>query len=107
MKAIIPIALMIILVAAISFAAVKMNDKEQITAPELKKFSLKTYTAAVCEDRENHIFCKDEFFVNCNGNVSIASEIAECEGVKIPVPNAMGAAVFDPEWKDPRNPEQI
>ena len=106
MKSVIPVTLMMIIFAAISFAAVNMDDKEPITA-EAKKISLKTYTAAVCEDKESHVYCKDEFFVNCNGNVWIAKNTAECGGVKIQVPSAMGAAVFDRGWKDPRISEQI
>ena len=47
--------------------------------------------------------CKEEVFVNCNGNVSKASDIAECNGIKLDIPKATGFAVFEKGWKDPRN----
>jgi hypothetical protein len=107
MKKAVPAAFFIALVIAIGFAAANMNDPAPIIKEAKKQVNLKTYTAAVCEDKGTHVFCKDEFFVNCNGNVSIAAETAECEGVKIEVPSAMGAAVFELDWKDPRVSEQI
>ena len=76
----------------------KIENKEE---PKIMQFS--TFTSAVCESSGDFINCKDEIFFNCNGIISKAVDAAECNGFKVDAPKATGAAVFDKDWKDPRN----
>ena len=43
----------------------------------------KTFTMAVCENKNDLMYCKDELFVNCSGKISKANDIKECNGFKI------------------------
>ncbi len=69
---------------------------------EAKQLEFSTFTSAVCEKGKDVVKCRDEFFVNCNGTISKAIDVAECEGIKVEVPKALGFATFGKDWKDPR-----
>ncbi|MBS3100904.1 hypothetical protein J4204_02120 [Candidatus Woesearchaeota archaeon] len=69
---------------------------------EAKQLEFSTFTSAVCEKGKDVVKCRDEFFVNCNGTISKAVDVAECEGIKVEVPKALGFATFSSDWKDPR-----
>ena len=98
------VILILVLVGLVSFSFVAANinsEKTQVKEnPKVLEFS--TFTSAVCEDRQDHVYCKDEFFINCNGEVSKAVDFAECNGIKLDVPKTLGFAVFGKDWKDPR-----
>ena len=93
--------------ASFSFVALSLNNAENEEnneareEPKIMEFS--TFTSAVCESKEEFVHCKDEVFVNCNGEVSKAVDFAECNGLRLDVPKATGFAVFGKDWKDPRN----
>ena len=90
------------MIIALSFTAVALSKGNKQAGPfEPVKFS--TFTSAVCENKADIVHCKDEVFVNCNGSISKAADVAECDGIKIDVPKATGSAVFGSDWKDPRN----
>lgn len=67
-----------------------------------KNFQFSTFTSAVCENKSELVYCRDEVFVNCSGNISRAIDVVECNGVKVDIPEIVGFAVFDENWKDPR-----
>ena len=110
MKPYVKSAILVLVLATIVFsiliaAKISNTGKEAqnvAKADEKKQLSFKTYTSAVCEQKGEFTVCKDEFFVNCNGTVFKAKDAAQCEGMKIGAPEAMGFAVLDKDWKDPR-----
>ena len=83
-----------------SFTGTSINEEPKKENNEQLEFS--TFTSAVCENKEDFVYCKDEIFVNCNGNISKAIDVAECNGIRLDVPEASGFAVFEKGWKDPR-----
>ena len=98
---------LIILVVIASFGLIvnstdinKNIEKSKIKEAKFLEFS--TYTSAVCENKGELVHCKDEFFVNCNGEISKVFDVAECNGIKLNVPKPTGFAVFGKDWKDPR-----
>ena len=75
-------------------------------AKEIPEF--KTYTKAVCEEKNDFIFCQDELFANCNGY-----EFKLPRGERIPVRcgtllfelpenEVDGDGIFGKDWDDPR-----
>ncbi len=105
MRGLVIFMLLLVVMASFSFVAanIYINDtktKEEIEESQIFEFS--TFTSAVCENSEDVVHCKDEVFVNCDGKVSKAVDVAECNGVKLEVPKALGFAVFEKEWRDPR-----
>lgn len=98
---------LIILAVMVSFSFIVLslgnsNNKKIENKDQSKITEFSTFTSAVCEAKENVVECRDEVFVKCNGTVSKATDIAECNGLKIDVPKAIGFATFGKEWKDPR-----
>ena len=97
----------IIGLASFSFLIINIENpskkihKESIKV-ESNDVNFNTFTSAVCENVGEVVHCRDEVFVNCSGKISKASDFVECNGTKINVPKATGAAVFEKEWKDPR-----
>jgi len=67
------------------------------------KFVFKTFTSAVCEESNEFVQCKDVLFVECNGIISNANDVEECNGFKLNHKKVTGFAVFEKDWKDPRN----
>ena len=67
-----------------------------------QKSHFSVFTSAVCENKNSMVYCKDSIFVNCNGNISAAADVAECDGIKISLPKTTGSAVFGSDWKDVR-----
>ena len=104
MRGLVIFLLILVIIASFGFVATNINNNTKIHASKreflLEKFS--TFTSAVCENKEELVHCKDEVFVNCNGKISKAIDVAECEGIKIDVPKAAGFAIFGKEWEDPR-----
>ena len=85
-----------------SFLVVSIDNDEN----EIKKssnFEFSTFTSAVCENKNDLVYCRDELFVNCNGEVSKAVDFVECNDIKMNAPKVTGFAVFEKGWKDPRN----
>lgn len=89
-------------IASVSFAAANINKDNVKAAGQAKALEFSTFTSAVCERGKDAVRCKDEFFVNCNGEITKAADVAECNGIKVDVPKALGFATFDKDWKDPR-----
>ena len=106
MRGLVIFLLVLVGMASLSFIAISaksVNDIKTQVTEEPKIFEFSTFTTAVCEDKGEVVHCKDEFFINCNGKVSKAVDVAECNGIKFEAPKALGFAVFSKEWKDPRN----
>lgn len=93
-----------VIISLLSFIALSTNNSNNNNRLETKNTELefKTFTSAVCDNSEELVKCRDELFVNCNGKISKAAEVAECNGVKIESLKISGFAVFGKEWKDPR-----
>ena len=93
-----------VIVASLIFAAIGIKDWNE-TKPKQENHIVEfsTFTSAVCEHKDNSVHCKDELFVNCNGNISKANDIIECNGIRLDSYKVTGFAVFDKDWVDPRN----
>ena len=104
MRGLVILIAILAVMASFSFVALSIsgNSEKAEIIKESKPLEFSTYTAAVCEDKGEVVHCRDEFFVNCNGTVSKAIDVAECEGIKVEVPKALGFATFSSDWKDPR-----
>lgn len=100
MRGLVIILLLLAVIASFSFITYSANSGK--AAEESKQFEFSTFTSAVCEDKENFVHCRDEFFVNCDGKIAKANDIKECNGIKIEAPKVLGFAVFEKDWKDPR-----
>lgn len=87
----------LILVLSINNYEIEKNKNN-----EIKNFEFSTFTSAVCESKGDFVYCKDEVFMNCNGEISKLKEVAECDGIELDVPKVNGFAVFEKEWKDTR-----
>lgn len=104
MRGLVIFLLALVLIASFSFVAVSFNNNTKIHASEREFLSdFSAFTSAVCEDKKDFVYCKDELFVNCNGKISKAVDVAECNGLRLDMPKVNGFAVFDKDWKDPRN----
>ena len=102
MRGLVLFLLLVVAIASFSLVAASMkNDKQEIKNSRILEF--KTFTSAVCENKEKVVYCKDEIFVNCNGNISKANDVIACNGIRMDAPKSTGFAVFGNEWKDPRN----
>lgn len=102
MRGLVLFLIVLAVIASFSLIAFSANS-EKAEVKDSKEFEFSTFTSAVCEDKEDLVYCKDEFFVNCDGEISKANDIAECNGLKIEAPKALGFAVFEKDWKDSRN----
>lgn len=103
MRGLVILILVLVGIASFSFVAANINNEKTQVKENSKVLEFSTFTSAVCEDRQDHVYCKDEFFINCNGEVSKAVDVAECNGIKLEAPKTLGFAVFGKEWKDPRD----
>ena len=110
MRGLVIFLLIVVFIASFSFVAANLDslnigknkNKEVQVREETKAFEFSTFTSAVCENKEDLVHCRDEFFVNCNGKIAKAVDFAECNGIKVEVPKVLGFAVFSKDWKDPR-----
>ena len=94
--------IILVVIASVSFAVANISKDNAKTKEQAKKLEFSTFTSAVCERGEEVVYCKDEFFVNCNGKISKALDVAECNGIKLDAPKPTGFATFGKDWKDPR-----
>ena len=93
MKGLVIILLVLIGISLFSFMAVSSGtDKNEINQ-DPKRIQFRTFTSAVCEEKNDLRYCRDVLFVNCDGKLSEASEIKECNGFKIDN-KVTGFAVF-------------
>ena len=92
----------LVILASFSLVAANINSEKAETQGKSSIFEFSTFTSAVCKESDGFVHCKDEFFVNCDGQVSKVADAAECNGIKVEAPKALGFAVFDKEWNDPR-----
>ncbi|MBS3104715.1 hypothetical protein J4234_00490 [Candidatus Woesearchaeota archaeon] len=92
----------LIVVVSVSFVAANISNDKIAPKEQLKVIEFSTFTLAVCERGKDVVRCKDEFFVNCNGKITKAVDVAECNGMRVDVPKALGFATFGKDWKDPR-----
>jgi len=91
------------MIFSFSFVVVNTNNERSAAKEKAKVFEFSTFTSAVCENKEEVVHCKDEVFVNCNGKISKLTEMRECNGFKLNLPEAVGFAVFEKGWKDTRD----
>lgn len=102
MRGLVLFLLLIIVVSLLSFLTWSINnDKRQFE--ESGKLEFKTFTSAVCKESDKFVQCKDVLFVECNGKISNANDVEECNGFKLNHKKVTGFAVFEKDWKDPRN----
>ena len=103
MRGMVSVLLVSVFLSLFSFMALSVNSDYNDFKKPSAVFELKTFTSAVCEDRNDLVYCKDELFVNCNGKMSKSGEIKECNGINLDNFKASGFAVFGEDWTDPRN----
>lgn len=106
MRGLVLFVVLLTIIASFSFVAANLgnaNNEKTQTKEKNKELQFSTFTSAVCENKADVVHCKDEVFVNCNGEISKAIDVAECEGFKIDVPKDTGFATFGKEWEDPRS----
>ena len=100
-------------VLIIAIIALDLIDNKEVTgyavkdSPGIENTDFKILTKAVCEERDGHIYCRDELFVRCNGNEHIINDkysLAECNGIKLNLSDidVNGSTKFKKEWADPR-----
>ena len=94
MKGLVIFLLVLVGLSLFSFMAVSLSTNKDEIKQDSKSIEFKTFTSAVCEEKNNLKYCKDELFVNCNGKLSEASEIKECNGFKVDN-RVSGFAVFE------------
>ena len=85
-----------------SFSFVDAFIDNKASQKDWENIQFNTFTSAVCSNDGKVTICKDELFVNCNGEISKADEISECNGLKLDALRPTGSAVFGKGWKDPR-----
>jgi len=102
MRGLVIYSIILVLIVTISFAAANISNEKSQAKENPKVLEFSTFTSAVCERGKDVVRCKDEFFVNCNGEITKAADVAECNGMKVDVPKALGFATFGKDWKDPR-----
>ena len=83
MKGLVIFLLVLVGLSLFSFMAVSLSTNKDEIKQDSKSIEFKTFTSAVCEEKNNLKYCKDELFVNCNGKLSKASEIKECNEFKV------------------------
>ncbi len=90
------LAAILFVIIGISFGVFVLdNHINAKTGNEIKNFEFSTFTSAVCESKDDLVYCRDELFVNCSGRVSKANGSAECNGIKLDSPKVTGFAVFE------------
>jgi len=80
-----------------------LNTDKNKNNEKMRNLEFSTFTSAVCQKEKDFVYCKDELFVNCNGKVSKAKDVEECNGFRLASPEVAGFAVFESDWKDIRN----
>ena len=103
----------IVLIFAI-VAFTLMNDKSAPTSFVVKEMlsmddaSLKILTKAVCNEKSQHVICRDELFVKCMGKEYLITEnnfdnFNECNlKLNLSGLEVNGEVRFRKEWRDPR-----
>lgn len=98
----------------ISIIGLALIDDKKVTGyavlgnAGIGKTDFKIFTKAVCDEKGEHTFCKDELFVKCGGKEVVVQKgnlnnFTEC-GIKINLSDAFanGSAEFGNGWTDPR-----
>ncbi|MBI2005648.1 MAG: hypothetical protein HYS80_02695 [Candidatus Aenigmarchaeota archaeon] len=85
-----------ILITAI--IALALIDDKEVTGyvvlgnASIEKTDFKVFTKAVCEEKDEHIFCRDKLFVKCNDQEYMIreenSDIIECNNIKLNLSDA-------------------
>ena len=115
LKILFAIEFILILIIIILTLIDNTHNKNMPTAYAVKenlskeKTDFKVFTKAVCEEKPNHIFCRDELFIKCNGKEYIIKEnklnnFTECKNIKLNLSEikVTGHTTFKKEWSDPR-----
>ncbi|MBI2655483.1 hypothetical protein HYX06_03610 [Candidatus Woesearchaeota archaeon] len=102
MRGLVSVMLVMVSLSLFSFMALSVNKEYDEFKESSAVFEFNTFTSAVCDYSGNDVTCKDELFVNCNGKISKAGEIAECNGIILDRFKVTGSAVFEKGWKDTR-----
>ena len=108
------IAAEFILISAIIVLSM-IEGNEMPTAYAVKEIEnmensrFKLFTKAVCEEKAEQIFCRDELFIKCSGKELIVTKnnienFTECGGAALNLSDneVIGDAVFEKKWADPR-----
>ena len=104
----------VLIVAIIALALIDNKEatgyavKDSKNNISFEKNDFKIITKAVCEERDEHIFCHDELFVKCDDKEYMISNSSdsfiECNNIKLNLSEIMvnGSTKFSKEWLDPR-----
>ena len=93
---------------------IALNDDEKTATAYVvkeipKEIEFKTFTKAICEERNDHLFCRDELFVKCNDKEYAISNdslnnLIECNNIKLNLSDTKvnASGVFKKRWVDTR-----
>lgn len=81
----------------IAIIALALIDNKEVTGYAVlenagkEKTDFKLFTKAVCEEKDEHLFCRDELLMKCNDKEYIIREefgdIIECNSIKLNLSN--------------------
>ena len=99
MKNLTKILIAVEFILIIAIIALALIDDKEVTGyavlgnASIEKTDFKVFTKAVCEEKDEHIFCHDELFVKCNDEeYAISNEslnkVVECNNIKLNLSDA-------------------
>jgi len=107
MNKLLKILVVIEFILIIAIIALALIEDKEVTGyavlgnTSIEKTDFKVFTKAVCEEKDERIFCKDELFVKCNDEeYTISNEslnkVVECNNIKLNLSdvNVKGDGIF-------------
>ena len=96
-------SILLLFTVAIALVNTSIESEQIIASKETLKFTVKT--VAICEDRDDSVYCHDELIINCEDEEYVIPKTAnrvKCGDILLDAPPITAFAVFDKDWKDPR-----
>jgi len=93
----------LLIILTIALLNYSVNPSIDSSIKETLNFTLKT--VAICEDKDDSIYCHDELILNCNNEEYVIPKTTKnikCGDISLDAPLITAFATFDKDWKDPR-----
>jgi hypothetical protein len=97
------LVIIISLILFITFILIILINYDKIlTAFVINDFKVGVF--AICEEREDYVYCKDEIFASCNNNlVYVKEDFVTCNGKIYEIQEMdLEETELPKDWKDPR-----
>jgi len=97
------VSIFLLFTIAVALVNFPVESLTSFASEETLKFTLKT--VAICEDRDDSVYCHDELIINCEDEEYILPKTAKnvkCGEILLEAPPITAFGVFDKDWKDPR-----